>query len=209
MAESSYFIIFITAILSGNMVFAKFLGLCPFFGVTNKMEDAVGMGFAVIVVQMVTVLVTWPLYHLVLLPLGLEILKTMMFILVIAACVQMLEAIMKKIAPRLYKALGVFLPLITTNCIILGIALIIIAEKLDFGRAMWYAFCASLGFMLALVLMTAKSCTRCSFSIFYCDNYIYCIYRFWWICNELNSLYNTFIKKEIICLYQHKFFITY
>ncbi len=155
MAESSYFIIFITAILSGNMVFAKFLGLCPFFGVTNKMEDAVGMGFAVIVVQMVTVLVTWPLYNLVLLPLGLEILKTMMFILVIAACVQMLEAIMKKIAPRLYKALGVFLPLITTNCIILGIALIIIAEKLDFGRAMWYAFCASLGFMLALVLMTA------------------------------------------------------
>ena len=155
MAESSYFIIFITAILSGNMVFAKFLGLCPFFGVTNKMEDAVGMGFAVIVVQMVTVLVTWPLYHLVLLPLGLEILKTMMFILVIAACVQMLEAIMKKIAPRLYKALGVFLPLITTNCIILGIALIVIAENLDFGRAMWYAFCASLGFMFALVIMTA------------------------------------------------------
>ena len=155
MAESSYFIIFITAILSGNMVFAKFLGLCPFFGVTNKMEDAVGMGFAVIVVQMVTVLVTWPLYHLVLLPLGLEILKTMMFILVIAACVQMLEAIMKKITPRLYKALGVFLPLITTNCIILGIALIVIAENLDFGRAMWYAFCASLGFMFALVIMTA------------------------------------------------------
>ena len=155
MAESSYFIIFITAILSGNMVFAKFLGLCPFFGVTNKMEDAVGMGLAVIVVQMVTVLVTWPLYHLVLLPLGLEILKTMMFILVIAACVQMLEAIMKKITPRLYKALGVFLPLITTNCIILGIALIVIAENLDFGRAMWYAFCASLGFMFALVIMTA------------------------------------------------------
>jgi electron transport complex protein RnfA len=155
MAESSYFIIFITAVLSGNMVFAKFLGLCPFFGVTNKMEDAVGMGFAVIVVQMVTVLVTWPLYHLVLLPLGLEILKTMMFILVIAACVQMLEAIMKKITPRLYKALGVFLPLITTNCIILGIALIVIAENLDFGRAMWYAFCASLGFMFALVIMTA------------------------------------------------------
>ena len=155
MAESSYFIIFITAVLSGNMVFAKFLGLCPFFGVTNKMEDAVGMGLAVIVVQMVTVLVTWPLYHLVLLPLGLEILKTMMFILVIAACVQMLEAIMKKITPRLYKALGVFLPLITTNCIILGIALIVIAENLDFGRAMWYAFCASLGFMFALVIMTA------------------------------------------------------
>ncbi len=155
MAESSYFIIFITATLSGNMVFAKFLGLCPFFGVTNKMEDAVGMGFAVIVVQMVTVLITWPLYNLVLLPLGLEILKTMMFILVIAACVQMLEAILKKIAPRLYKALGVFLPLITTNCIILGIALIVIAENLDFGRAMWYAFSASLGFMFALVLMTA------------------------------------------------------
>ena len=155
MAESSYFIIFITATLSGNMVFAKFLGLCPFFGVTNKMEDAVGMGFAVIVVQMVTVLITWPLYNLVLLPLGLEILKTMMFILVIAACVQMLEAILKKITPRLYKALGVFLPLITTNCIILGIALIVIAENLDFGRAMWYAFSASLGFMFALVLMTA------------------------------------------------------
>ncbi|MDK2818107.1 MAG: hypothetical protein KFW21_01485 [Spirochaetota bacterium] len=155
MAESSYFIIFITAILSGNMVFAKFLGLCPFFGITNKMEDAVGMGLAVICVQMVTVLLTWPLYHLVLLPLGLEVLKTMMFILVIASCVQMLEAIMKKITPKLYKNLGVFLPLITTNCIILGIALIIISEKLDFGRALWYAFCASLGFMFALVLMTA------------------------------------------------------
>ena len=155
MAESSYFIIFITAILSGNMVFAKFLGLCPFFGITNKMEDAVGMGLAVICVQMVTVLLTWPLYHLVLLRLGLEVLKTMMFILVIASCVQMLEAIMKKITPKLYKNLGVFLPLITTNCIILGIALIIISEKLDFGRALWYAFCASLGFMFALVLMTA------------------------------------------------------
>lgn len=155
MAESSYFIIFITAIFSGNMVFSRFLGLCPFFGITKNMDDAIGMGLAVIVVQLVTVALTWPLYHLVLVPLGLEVLKTMLFILIIAACVQMLEAILKKISPTLYKALGVFLPLITTNCIILGIALIVVAEGLDYGRAMWYAFCASLGFMFALVIMSA------------------------------------------------------
>lgn len=153
MAESSYFIIFIMATLSGNMVFSKFLGLCPFFGVTKKMSDAIGMGFAVIGVQVLTVLITWPLYHFVLVPAGLEVLKTMLFILVIAACVQMLEAVMKKIMPKLYKALGIFLPLITTNCIVLGIALIVISEKLDYGRAVWYAFSASLGFMFSLILM--------------------------------------------------------
>lgn len=157
MAESSYFIIFIMATLSGNMVFSKFLGLCPFFGVTKNMKDAVGMGFAVIGVQLLTVLITWPLYHLVLVPAGLEVLKTMLFILVIAACVQMLEVIMKKMMPALYKALGIFLPLITTNCIVLGIALIVISEGLDFGRAMWYAFSASLGFMFALLLMAAMT----------------------------------------------------
>lgn len=155
MAESSYFIIFISAILSGNMVFSRFLGLCPFFGVTKNMNDAIGMGFAVILVQIFTVLITWPLYHLVLVPLGLEVLKTLLFILVIAAGVQMLEAVIKKLFPKLYKALGVFLPLITTNCIVLGIALIVISEKLDYGRAVWFAFCASLGFVFALILMAA------------------------------------------------------
>ncbi|MGL4677209.1 MAG: electron transport complex protein RnfA [Brevinema sp.] len=153
MAESSYLIIFITAVFSGNMVFSKFLGLCPFFGVTKNMNDAIGMGITVVGVQMLTVLITWPLYHLVLVPLGLEVLQTMLFILVIASCVQILEAIMKKVSPTLYKALGIYLPLITTNCIILGIALIVIAEGLDYGRAIWYAFCASLGFLLALIMM--------------------------------------------------------
>ncbi len=155
MAESSYLIIFISAILSGNMVFSKFLGLCPFFGVTKKMNEAIGMGWAVVCVQIISVAVTWPLYHWVLVPLELEILKTMLFILVIASVVQMLEVIMKKLMPALYKALGIFLPLITTNCIILGVALIVISDGLDYGRAMWYAFSASMGFMLALVLMAA------------------------------------------------------
>ncbi len=157
MAESSYFIILITAIFSGNMVFSKFLGLCPFFGVTKNMNDAVGMGFAVIGVQLFTVIVTWPLYHLVLVPAGLEVLRTMLFILVIASCVQMLEAIMKKLMPSLYKALGIFLPLITTNCVVLGVALIVISEGLDYGRAVWYALCASLGFMVSLILMAAMT----------------------------------------------------
>lgn len=155
MADASYFIIFIMAVLSGNMVFSRFLGLCPFFGVTKKMEDAIGMSYAVIVVQVISVAITWPLYHLLLVPLGLEILKTLLFILVIAACVQILEVIIKKIAPKLYKSLGIYLPLITTNCIILGVALIVITEKLDYGRSLWFAFAASLGFMLALMLMAS------------------------------------------------------
>lgn len=155
MADASYFIIFIMAVLSGNMVFSRFLGLCPFFGVTKKMEDAIGMSYAVIVVQVISVAITWPLYHLLLVPLGLEILKTLLFILVIAACVQILEVVMKKIAPKLYKSLGIYLPLITTNCIILGVALIVITEKLDYGRSLWFAFAASLGFMLALMLMAS------------------------------------------------------
>lgn len=155
MAESSYFIIFIMAVLSGNMVFSRFLGLCPFFGMSKNMNDAVGMGLAVILVQVFTVAVTYPLYHYILVPLELQILKTLVFILVIASGVQMLEAIMKKLLPSLYESLGVFLPLITTNCIILGVALIVIAEGLDYGRALWYAFCSSLGFLLALILMAS------------------------------------------------------
>ncbi len=157
MAESSYIAILITALFSGNVVFSKFLGLCPFFGVSKNLNDSIGMGFAVIGVQLFTVIVTWPLYHLVLVPAGLEILKTMLFILVIASCVQMLEAIIKKMMPSLYKALGIFLPLITTNCVVLGVALIVISEGLDYGRAIWYAFSASLGFMIALVVMAAIS----------------------------------------------------
>ncbi|MGL4394680.1 MAG: electron transport complex protein RnfA [Brevinema sp.] len=155
MNDASYLLIFIMAVLSGNMVFARFLGLCPFFGVSKKMEDSIGMGFAVIIVQLFTVAITHPLYYYVLVPFDLQILKTLMFILVIASAVQMLEAIMKKVAPALYRALGVFLPLITTNCIVLGIALIVIAEELSYAKALWFAFCAALGFMLAMILMSA------------------------------------------------------
>ncbi|MGL4388671.1 MAG: electron transport complex protein RnfA [Brevinema sp.] len=155
MNEASYFIIFIMAVLSGNMVFSRFLGLCPFFGVTKRMDDAIGMGFAVILVQMFTVAITHPLYYYLLVPHDLQILKTLMFILVIASGVQMLEAIMKKLFPPLYRALGVFLPLITTNCIVLGIALIVISEELTYGKALWFAFSASLGFMFAMILMTS------------------------------------------------------
>ncbi|MGL5721586.1 MAG: electron transport complex protein RnfA [Brevinema sp.] len=154
MATASYPIIFIMAALSGNMVFARFLGLCPFFGVTKKPEDAIGMGFAVVVVQVLAVAITWPLYHFLLAPLGLGVLRTMLFILVIAALVQALEAFMKKSTPGLYKSLGIYLPLITTNCIVLAITLIVITEGLDYGRALWFAFSASLGFFLSLMLMS-------------------------------------------------------
>lgn len=155
MANASYPIIFIMAVLSGNMVFARFLGLCPFFGVTKRMEDSIGMGFAVVTVQVLSVAITWPLYYFVLEPLGLGVLKTLLFILVIAALVQALEAFMKKVSPSLYRSLGIYLPLITTNCIVLAIALIVITEKLDYGRALWYAFSAALGFFVALLLMSA------------------------------------------------------
>ncbi|MDE5672358.1 MAG: electron transport complex subunit RsxA, partial [Duncaniella sp.] len=118
-----YISIIITAIFVNNIVFAQFLGICPFIGVSRKLSSAVGMGAAVTFVMLLATVITWLLQDLVLTPFGLGFMQTIVFILVIAALVQMLEIVLKKIAPVLYSALGVFLPLITTNCAVLGVAI--------------------------------------------------------------------------------------
>ena len=150
-----YLSIIFSAILVNNIVFAQFLGICPFIGVSKNLESAFGMSMAVTFVMAVATAVTWLLQHYVLLPLGLVYIQTIAFILVIAVLVQMLEIIMKKISPALYAALGVFLPLITTNCAVLGVA-IIVAQK-DFGlmHSVVYAVATAIGFGLALTLFAA------------------------------------------------------
>ncbi len=146
-----YLSIIFSAILVNNIVFAQFLGICPFIGVSKNLESAFGMSMAVTFVMAVATAVTWLLQHYVLLPLGLVYIQTIAFILVIAVLVQMLEIIMKKISA----ALGVFLPLITTNCAVLGVA-IIVAQK-DFGlmHSVVYAVATAIGFGLALTLFAA------------------------------------------------------
>lgn len=150
-----YLAIIFTAMLANNIVFAQFLGICPFIGVSKNMQSAYGMGLAVTFVMAVATAATWLLQHYVLLPLGLVYVQTIAFILVIAVLVQMLEIILKKISPGLYAALGVYLPLITTNCAVLGVA--ILAAQRDFGllHSIVYAVATALGFMLALSLFSA------------------------------------------------------
>ena len=125
----SYLAIFLTYVFINNFILVQFLGLCPFIGVSKNSESAIGMGLAVTFVTGMTSVMCWLVYHGILLPLGLEYLKTISFILVIAALVQLVEMVIRKISPSLYKALGIFLPLITTNCIVLGIAIINITEN--------------------------------------------------------------------------------
>ena len=134
--------IFITAIFVNNIVLSQFLGICPFLGVSKKVETAVGMGMAV----------TFVLQKFVLDAFGLEYLQTIAFILVIAALVQMVEIILKKVSPALYQALGVFLPLITTNCCVLGVAILVIQKDFDLLTGIVYAFSTALGFALALII---------------------------------------------------------
>lgn len=148
-----YLAIVFTAILADNIVFAQFLGICPFIGVSKNMSSAFGMGMAVTFVMAVATAVTWLLQHLVLTPLQLEYIQTIAFILVIAVLVQMLEIIMKKTSPSLYAALGVFLPLITTNCAVLGIAIIVAQKDFGFIHSLVYAVATALGFAMALMLM--------------------------------------------------------
>lgn len=157
-----YISIIITAIFVNNIVFAQFLGICPFIGVSRKLSSAVGMGAAVTFVMVLATAITWLLQALVLTPFGLGFMQTIVFILVIAALVQMLEIILKKIAPVLYSALGVFLPLITTNCAVLGVCISNIdnylVEKAGFGpgfvQAMFNSLGSGLGFLLAMVLFS-------------------------------------------------------
>ncbi|MDE6135446.1 MAG: electron transport complex subunit RsxA [Muribaculaceae bacterium] len=147
-----YLAVIFSAILVNNIVFAQFLGICPFIGVSRNLESAFGMSMAVAFVMALATAATWLLQHYVLLPLGLVYIQTIVFILVIAVLVQMLEIIMKKISPGLYAALGVFLPLITTNCAVLGVAIIVAQKDFGFLYSVVYAVATALGFALALTL---------------------------------------------------------
>ncbi len=148
----TYLSIIITAIFVNNIVFAQFLGICPFIGVSKKLSSAYGMGAAVTFVMVLATCVTWLLQHEVLNPLGLGFMQTIVFILVIAALVQMLEIILKKIAPALYQALGVFLPLITTNCAVLGVAILVVQKNYNLGESLTYAVATAVGFTMALAM---------------------------------------------------------
>jgi electron transport complex protein RnfA len=157
-----YFLIFVSAIFVNNILLAQFLGICPFLGVSNKLSTATGMSGAVCFVITLATVVTYLLNQYLLVPLGLEFLQTISFILVIAALVQMVEIVLKKISPSLYQALGIFLPLITTNCAVLGVAITVVTKEfafgggaphmLNLGQAVVYAVATSLGYGLAMCL---------------------------------------------------------
>ena len=144
--------IFFGMALVNNMVLVKFLGLCPFFGVSKKTKSAVSMGIAVTLVMLVASAVTWPIYYYLLVPYGVEVMKTVIFILVIASLVQIIEMAIKRTNLTLYNALGIYLPLITTNCAVLGVCLINIKEEYSFVQTLAASFSYAVGFGLALVL---------------------------------------------------------
>ena len=147
-----YILIFITAIFVNNVVLSQFLGICPFLGVSKKVETATGMGAAVAFVLVIATIVTYLVQKFVLDAFGLQYLQTIAFILIIAALVQMVEIVLNKVSPALYQALGVFLPLITTNCCILGVAILVIQNDYDLLTGVIYAFATAIGFALAMVL---------------------------------------------------------
>ncbi len=146
------FLIMFTAILTENFIFSRFYGCCPFLGVTEKPSTAAGMGMAVTFVITISSAATWAVYHWILAPLGLEYLKTIAFILVIAALVQFIEMFLRRYIPTLYSALGIYLPLITTNCAVLGSALVNIEEGYNFIESIAFGFSAALGFTMAIVV---------------------------------------------------------
>lgn len=147
-----YLLIFISAIFVNNIVLSQFLGICPFLGVSRKVDTALGMGAAVAFVLTLATIVTYLVQVYVLNPFGLQYLQTLAFILVIAALVQMAEIILKKVSPALYQALGIFLPLITTNCAVLGVAILVIQKDFSLLESVVYAFSTALGFALALTV---------------------------------------------------------
>jgi electron transport complex protein RnfA len=148
-----YILIIISAVLVNNVVLAQFLGICPFLGVSNKITTSIGMGLAVIFVMSLANLVTYLVQNYVLVPLHIEFMQTITFILVIAFLVQVVEIILKKMAPPLYQALGIYLPLITTNCAVLGIALLAVQKDYNLIMSVIYAASIAAGFTLALILM--------------------------------------------------------
>ena len=150
--EVSYFAIIIGAIFVNNIVLSQFLGICPFLGVSSKVETSLGMSAAVTFVMAITAVVAWSLQKYVLAPLNIGYMQTIVFILVIAALVQMVEIVLKKVSPALYQALGIFLPLITTNCAVLGVAILLVQEQYNLLQSVVYSVSIALGFGLALVL---------------------------------------------------------
>ncbi len=152
----SYIFILIAAVFVNNIVLSQFLGICPFLGVSKKVSTAIGMSGAVLFVMSISTLITFLLYQYVLVPFGLEYLRTISFILVIATLVQMVEIMLKKVSPALYQALGVFLPLITTNCAVLGVAILALGiEDLSLFKAVFFAIANALGFGLAMLLFAS------------------------------------------------------
>ena len=147
-----YLLMFIAAVFVNNIVLSQFLGICPFLGVSKKISTALGMAGAVAFVLVLATIVTYLANHCILAPFGLEYLRTITFILIIAALVQMVEIVLKKASPSLYQALGVFLPLITTNCCILGVAILVIQKDFNLLQSVVFAFSNAIGFGFALVL---------------------------------------------------------
>lgn len=147
-----YLLIFISAIFVNNIIFSQFLGICPFLGVSKKIDTALGMGMAVAFVLTLSAIVTWLIQYYLLVPFGLQYLQTLAFILVIASLVQMVEIVLKKVSPALYQALGIFLPLITTNCAVLGVAILVIQKDYSLVESIVYAFSTALGIALAMAV---------------------------------------------------------
>ncbi len=149
------FILLFSTIFINNFVFSRFLGLCPYMGISKKMSNAIGMGFAVIFVLLMSALSSWFIQHYILNPLHIGYLQTIVFILIIAALVQFVEMVILKTSPPLYRALGIYLPLISTNCIILAVAILNIKENHNFIETVIFTLGAGLGFTLALILMSS------------------------------------------------------
>ena len=147
-----YFVIIISSIFVNNIVLSQFLGICPFLGVSGKVSTSLGMGAAVTFVLAIASIAAYLIQYHILVPLHIEYMQTIVFILVIAALVQMVEIILKKVSPALYQALGIFLPLITTNCAVLGVAILLVQKAYNLGEAVVYAVAVAVGFTLALVL---------------------------------------------------------
>lgn len=147
-----YFVIIISSIFVNNIVLSQFLGICPFLGVSGKVSTSLGMGAAVTFVLAIASIAAYLIQYHILVPLHIEYMQTIVFILVIAALVQMVEIMLKKVSPALYQALGIFLPLITTNCAVLGVAILLVQKEYNLGEAVVYAVVVAVGFTLALVL---------------------------------------------------------
>lgn len=149
-----YIAIIIMYVLVNNFILTQFMGLCPFIGVSRNVENAIGMGFALTFTTTLASIVTWAVQHFILVPLHIEFLQTISFILVIAGLVQFIEIVIQRISPPLYKALGIYLPLITTNCIVLGIAVLNVRNEYDALGSFLAGLSAGLGFLLAIILMS-------------------------------------------------------